>query len=98
MMKVFVGLLAVFCTIQATLAWTEDLPSNPELIDCINAKTEGLVVDVEGLAGWTEDVQATLNRLADQRRRCNNLPRYNLKLNMIYLFVLIENKSLDPIQ
>lgn len=76
-MKVFVVLFAVFCTIQATLAWTEDLPSNPDLISCINEKTEGLVVDVEGLAGWTEDVQATLTRLADQRRRCNNLPRYD---------------------
>ncbi|CAO1400905.1 unnamed protein product [Diamesa serratosioi] len=74
-MKVFVGFLAVFCIIQATLAWTDDLPSNPDLIQCINAKTEGITVDVEGLAGWTEDVQATLSRLADQRRRCNNLPR-----------------------
>lgn len=97
-MKVFVCLLAVFCTIQATLAWTEDLPSNPDLIACINAKTEGLVVDVEDLAGWTEDVQATLNRLADQRRRCNNLPRYIRNIFLFYLFVLIENKSLDQIQ
>lgn len=79
-MKLFVVLLAVFCTIQATLAWTEDLPSNPDLIECINAKTNGITVDVEGLADWNVDVQDTLNRLADQRRRCNNLPRYKFQL------------------
>lgn len=73
-MKVFVVLFAVFCVIQATSA-SEDSYSIIELISCVSSKVDRAVGTRNDLVDWKNDVHATINRLYDQRKRCQNIPR-----------------------
>lgn len=73
-MKVFIVLFAVFCVIQATSA-SEDTETSSELMACISDKINRLVGGRNDMVDWTADVYATINRLYQQRQRCNSIPR-----------------------
>ncbi|CAO1400895.1 unnamed protein product [Diamesa serratosioi] len=73
-MKVFVVLFAVFCAIQATSA-SADVSSLSELIGCVSDKIDRIVGTRNHLVDWKADVIATIQRLYDQRERCNKIPR-----------------------
>ncbi|CAO1400077.1 unnamed protein product [Diamesa hyperborea] len=73
-MKVFIVLFAVFCVIQATSA-SEETEVSSDVMLCITDKVNRLVGGRNDMVDWSADVYATMNRLYQQRQRCNNLPR-----------------------
>ena len=73
-MKVFIVLFAVFCVIQATSA-SEDVGTSSDVMACISDKVSRLIGGRNDMVDWSADAYATMNRLYQQRQRCNNLPR-----------------------
>ena len=72
-MKFLVVLFAVFCAIQASAS--EDSSSSSGMMACVTDKIDRLVDGRNDMYEWTADVYATINRLYDQRQRCNKIPR-----------------------